>query len=248
MADPSPVALVTGGSSGLGRAVAVLLAAEGYRVAVLCRRPERAAGLPAMVVACDVADRASVDRSVAAVIDDLGRLDAVVNSAGILRRGRIESLDDAETATQIAINLQGPLHVARAALPALRATRGAIVNIGSTIAGRPPAGVAVYAATKGATEALTRAMAIELSPDGIRVNAVLPGLVRSDIWLEAGMPAADYERLLAVRGADYPLGRVGEPEDVAHAVAFLLSPKAGWITGVCMPVDGGMSAGNRPAR
>lgn len=244
----APAAIVTGGSTGLGRAITTLLAAEGWRVAVFCRRPERAAELDAAVIACDVADRPQVDRAVAAAVAHLGRLDAVVNCAGILRRGRIDSLDDGDTAAQIATNLQGPLHVARAALPALRRSRGAIVNIGSTIAGRPPAGLSVYAATKGATEALTRAMAIELSTDGIRVNAVLPALVRSDIWLEAGMSEADYAALLAARGADYPLGRVGEPEDVAHAVSFLLSAKASWITGVCLPVDGGMSAGTRPAR
>jgi len=103
----------------------------------------------------------------------------------------------------------------------------------------------VYAATKGAVEAMTRAMAIELGPDEVRVNCIAPALVRSDIWLTAGMSDAAYADLLARRGAAYPLGRTGEPEDIAALAAFLLSPKAKWLTGMCLPADGGSSLGSR---
>lgn len=237
------VALVAGASSGIGRAVAEHLAGAGYAVAGIGRRIERFTDLPCRPYAADVADASAINDVFTRVQADFGRLDAVVNCAGIVRSTPFASVTDGEIAEQIDINLRGTIHVIRAALPMLKAARGAIVNVSSTLSQRPTPGVAIYAATKGAIEALTVALALELGPDGVRVNAVLPALVRSEIWTSAGMSQVAYDALLAARAKDYPLGRVGEPEDVAAMIAFLLSDKASWITGACIPLDGGSRLG-----
>ncbi|MBL0421902.1 SDR family oxidoreductase [Ramlibacter sp. AW1] len=239
-----PVALVTGAGSGIGLAVAQRLCGDGWQVVGLARREqvlrERLPG-GCDVLACDVADAGAVDRAMAQLLQSHGRLDAVVNCAGIVHRGLLQDQSLAHIDSQIDINLRGTIHVIRASIAALKATRGSIVNFSSTLGQHPVPGVSIYAATKGAIEALTRAMSIELAADGVRVNAISPALVRSEIWQAAGMSDGDYQALMAARAREYPLGRVGEPEDVSALVAFLLSPNAGWLTGLCIPVDGGSS-------
>jgi 3-oxoacyl-[acyl-carrier protein] reductase len=128
-------------------------------------------------------------------------------------------------------------------LPLLKAARGCVVNFSTAIVRRPLSGTAVYAAAKAGIEGFTRAMALELGPAGVRVNCVAPSLVRSEIWLSAGMPPARYEQMLAERAAEYPLGRVGEPQDIANLVSFIVSERADWITGAVFPIDGGSSIG-----
>ncbi|HVL34074.1 MAG TPA: SDR family oxidoreductase, partial [Burkholderiales bacterium] len=140
-------------------------------------------------------------------------------------------------------NLEGTLLATRAFVPLLKAARGAVVNLSSGLARRPIAGVAAYAAAKAGVEGFTRAAAFELGPHGVRVNCIAPSLVRSDIWTSAGMSAERYEAMLEKRAAEYPLGRVGEPEDIAELVAFLVSPQAQWITGAVIPADGGSTLG-----
>jgi NAD(P)-dependent dehydrogenase (short-subunit alcohol dehydrogenase family) len=239
------VALVTGASRGIGRAVVLALARDGYDVVGVARDPGRFAGLPCRAQGCDVADRDAVARLATRVAADCGRLDALVNCAGIVRPGPFETATPADMAAQFGVNLWGVVNVTQACLPLLKAAGGAIVNVSSTLSQRPVPGGALYAATKGAVESLTRALAIELAEAGIRVNAVQPALVRSDIWTAAGMAPAAYEALLEARARDYPLGRVGEPEDVAELVAYLVSDRAAWMTGACLPIDGGSLAGQR---
>lgn len=119
-----------------------------------------------------------------------------------------------------------------------------MINFSSGLVRRPIAGTAVYAAAKAGIEGFTRSMALELGPSKVRINCIAPSLVRSEIWISAGMPPAQYERMLSERGAEYPLGRVGEPADIANIVSFLVSPRAEWITGAVIPVDGGSSIGS----
>lgn len=243
----SAVAVVTGAGSGIGRACAKLLARDGFTVLGLGRREDRLrqAGVDPRV--CDVANPAASTAVMAAIFEEFGRIDALVNAAGVVRSARFAAMSESDIDALLSVNLRGTVNVTRAALDGLAVNGGAVVNISSTLARRPTVGSAIYAATKGAIEALTRALAVELATDRIRVNAVAPSLVRSDIWLAAGMDAPAYEALLAARGREYPLGRVGEPDDVAEMVSFLVSHRASWITGAVIPIDGGSSAGIRPA-
>jgi 3-oxoacyl-[acyl-carrier protein] reductase len=197
-------------------------------------------------VGADVSIPAAINAALQTVGDAFGRLDAVVTAAGIIRCAPVISISQTDIEDQIATNLMGTLYTIRAALPLLRASRGAIVTISSTLCHRPISGTAVYVATKGAVEALTRALALELGPELVRVNCIAPATVRSDIWLAAGMSQAAYDDLLAKRGLTNPLGRIGEPCDIAELAAFLLSSRASWLTGACIPADGGSMMGARP--
>ncbi len=238
------VALVTGAGSGIGLATAQRLVSDGYQVVGLARREQvLRERLPegSEAIACDVADAEAVNCALDHLLQRHGQLDAVVNCAGLVHRGLLQDQSAAQIDSQIDVNLRGTIHVIRAALAALKKSHGCIVNISSTLAQHPVPAVSIYAATKGAIEALTRAMAIELATDGVRVNAISPALVRSEIWRAAGMNEHDYQALIDARTLEYPLGRVGEPEDVSALVAFLLSPSASWLTGLCIPVDGGSS-------
>lgn len=239
--DAQSVALVTGAASGIGRAVAETLARDGYWVAVNGRSRDRleALGGDYHPYPGDVSDRGVVRDIFAGIERDAGRLDVLVNCAGVIRGGAFGAITDEDIDYQLGVNLLGTVNMIRAALPLLKAAQGCVVNLSSTLVQRPVPGVAIYAAGKGAIDGLTRALALELAPDQVRVNAVAPALVRSEIWLAAGMDEAKYEKLLADRAREYPLGRVGEPADVAEMVAYLASAKASWITGACIPVDGG---------
>jgi NAD(P)-dependent dehydrogenase (short-subunit alcohol dehydrogenase family) len=178
------------------------------------------------------------------VADDLGgSLDVLVNAAGIVRSGALEDLTIETIREVLAANLEGTVLATQAMLPLLKAARGCVVNFSTGIVRRPVAGTSVYAAAKAGVEGFTRVMALELGPAGVRVNCVAPALVRSDIWTSAGMPPERYEKLLAERAAEYPLGRVGEPEDIASLVSFIVSSRADWITGAVIPIDGGSTLG-----
>ena len=235
------VALVTGGASGIGAATAGLLAERGARVAVLDLDPD-AADARHLRLACDVGDRASVDRAVGRVAADLGGLDVVVNNAGIGAQGDVAANDDDEWRRVLDVNVVGIVRVSRAALPHLRRSeRAAVVNTCSVVATLGLPNRALYAASKGAVLALTLAMAADHVRDGIRVNCVTPGTVETP-WVgrlleAAGDPAAE----LAALRARQPLGRLVGPAEVAAAIAYLASPQAGATTGTALAVDGGMA-------
>lgn len=237
-------ALVTGASRGIGRAIAAVLAREGWAVCVnyLERRDAaeslvrelRAQGRAAMAFQADIADRESADACVRAASEELGPVELLVNNAGISRQGLFQDLDDAAWDRLLAVNLTGPRNAVLAVLPhMLSEKRGCVVNISSMWGLRGASCEAAYAATKAGVIGLTRSLALELAPSGIRVNCVAPGCVETDMVRVLG---EDTRRMLA---EETPLGRLGRPEDVAEAVAFLASEKAAFITGQVLAADGG---------
>jgi NAD(P)-dependent dehydrogenase (short-subunit alcohol dehydrogenase family) len=245
------VALVTGGGTGIGRAISTRLAGDGYRIAVAARRrgplEEVSAELGGRAYPCDLRHPEQIARLVDDVLSDFGRLDALVNNAGMAFRKAPEDFTVEELETVIETNLYGPILLSQRCIPALRATKGAIVNISSSLATLPQPTQSVYAASKGGLEAFSRVLALELAADGIRVNSVSPAIVRTDIMLETGVDRETAEKYLEMRSREYPLGRLGEPEDVAAVVAYLLSADAVWLTGLTISVDGGRLLGTAPA-
>ncbi|MFE5143183.1 SDR family NAD(P)-dependent oxidoreductase [Streptomyces fagopyri] len=233
-------ALVTGGASGIGLATARLLTSEGAHVAVLDLAQEAPSGYLVSLRA-DVSDDSSVRAAVSSAVDALGGLDILVNNAGIGAQGGIADNSDEEWHRVWDINVVGMVRVTRAALPALRTSaHAAVVNIASIAATAGLPQRALYSASKGAVLSLTRAMAADLLADGIRVNTVSPGTADTP-WVNrlldrAPDPAAEYAALAARQ----PHGRLVSADEVATAVAYLVSPAAGSTTGTNLAVDGGM--------
>ena len=244
------VALVTGGGSGIGRAIAERFAAEGARVIAADIVPERAedtagriaaAGGRAIGLGIDVADAASVESIASAARDTVGRVDILVNNAAVRAGDTILDTDEATWDRSLDVVLKGAYLCSRALVPGMQSRGGgAILNIGS-VNGLYAMGGAAYSAAKAGLVSLTANMAIHFGPDGIRVNAIAPGTVRTPIWTER---VAANPRIFERLARWYPLGRVGEPDDIARAALFLSSDEASWITGVTLPVDGGFLAGN----
>jgi len=223
--------LVTGGARGIGRAIASNLAGE-YNVAIVWRttRPD---ALPegGLAIQADLAEDASSEQVIAEVIARFGRLDVIVNNAGAIETTPIGRFDRAQQHTILDVNLLAPAALLAAALPHLK-PGAAIVNISSINAVLPPRDAAIYGASKAALNLWTRAMAKELGPRGIRVNAVAPGAI--NILEEPRTP-----ELTELFVQDTALGRIGTPEDIARAVAFLVSEQAAFITGEVLTVSGG---------
>lgn len=231
-------AIVTGGASGIGAAVADRLAKGGAKVAVLDLNP---AGTPHVGIECNVADDASVRAAVDAAAERFGRLDVVVNNAGIGAQGDVTANDDDEWHRVLDVNVLGIVRVSRAALPHLRnSPAAAIVNTCSIAATAGLPQRALYSASKGAVLSLTLAMAADHIRDGIRVNCVNPGTVDTP-WVGRLLDsAADPEAERAALSARQPQGRLVEAAEVAGAVAYLASPLSGSTAGTSLAVDGGM--------
>lgn len=242
--------LVTGGGSGIGRAIAVRLATEGAAVALSGRRPgplEETAGMVgarggrAVVAPGDLTDEADAARVVEHAVRGLGALDVLVNCAGTIRRGPLAGdVSAAQFDQQLADNLRSVFLVTRQALSHLAAGTGdrCIVSVASTNAHTPGRGVSGYVAGKSAVIAFTRAVAAEYAAVGVRANCVCPATIRTAM---AYADRPEFDEIAHELQALYPLGRLGEPDDVAAAVAYLASEDARWVTGVVLDVDGGLS-------
>src|SRR5277367_2815814 len=237
------IALITGAGSGIGEGIARGMAQAGARIVAVdidgAAAERTAKELGGKAYACDVSDRKAVDALAAAVAREVGAISVLVNNAGIIRRGTVfdaKARDDWDAT--MAVNLDGPYLVTTAFLEPLKATQGAVVNIGSVQSFVALPNSAAYTASKGGVRALTKALAIELSPLGIRVNAIGPGLIATPLNAKA-RENPDYMKNFQGR---IPLGRLGTPEDVAGPAVFLASDMARYVTGVTLPVDGGFLA------
>jgi NAD(P)-dependent dehydrogenase (short-subunit alcohol dehydrogenase family) len=241
----SRVALITGAGSGIGEAIAHAIADAGARVIAVdidgaaADRTAAAIGRSAVSFVCDVTDRGQCDGLASDVRSRIGAISTLVNNAGIIRRGTVLAPRTREDwDATLAVNLDGPYNMVTAFLDQLRETKGSIINIGSIQSFVALPNSAAYTTSKGGVRLLTKALAIELSPLGIRVNAIGPGFTATPLNAKAREDAA----YMANFESRIPLGRIGTPEDIAGPAVFLASDMARYITGVTLPVDGGYLA------
>ena len=248
MQDGRRWAVVTGASRGIGAAIARRLGADGFGVSLLATREDlltgvcdeiRAGGGSAEVVVCDLADREQLSAVCERLVADHPAIHALVNNAGIVRIGAVSDFDGDDWDDVMEINVRATFEMVRALEPALRtaaSTNASVVNVSSVMSLVVTPTIVSYLASKGAVNTLTRGLAVELGPAGIRVNAIAPGYIRTDMF-ETSHPPARQEAL----GKAHPLGRVGTPEEVAAVVSFLCSDDASFVSGTILSVDGGLA-------
>lgn len=241
--------VITGASSGIGRAAALLFAENGASVFALGRnetelealrdQAQAKGGARVETYAADISDVAQIDGFFDFLAAKTNQIDVLVNAAGILKNGSIETatLDDWDETMNI--NLRALFAMMRKSVPFLERARGNVVNVSSVTGLRAFPGVLAYCVSKAATDQLTRCTALELAPKGVRVNAVNPGVVITNVHRRGGMSEENYEKFLEHSKTTHPLGRVGRPEEVADLIYFLASEKAAWITGATYEIDGG---------
>ncbi len=242
------VALVTGASSGIGRAAAVKFASEGARVALVARRADVLAeiareveskGGEGQIIAADVTHEAEIDRVVSETIAAFGGIDMLVNAAGIIGNGTIENTRLADWDYMFNVNVRAPFYLIQCALPYLIERKGSVINVSSVTGIRAFPNVLAYCASKAALDQLTHCAALEVASKGVRINAINPGVVVTSLHRAGGMGEEAYAQFLEHSKTTHPLGRVGQPEEVAELIFFLASPSAGWITGASYSIDGG---------
>ena len=238
-------AIITGGGSGIGRAIAIAFAREGANVTVAGRHrakldaAAREIGPKCLAIAADVSKVEDVDHLVKAAVDKFNRIDILVNNAGILLPGTAESLTEEDFDQTFNVNVRGLWLLSRAVLPHMRAAGGgSIINIGSVLSTLGARNRVAYSASKGAVLAMTRAMALDHAGEKIRVNCICPGIVETEMVARFSMDESARRQRLAL----HPLGRFGEPQDIAGLAVFLAGDESAWTTGAAFTVDGGYSA------
>lgn len=241
------VVVVTGAGSGIGEATAKRFAREGASVVLVGRNEEKLKKVHAqlegeghLVRAADVADLSDVEALFKEIASHFGRLDVLVNNAGIVKSGKVTELEVQDWKELMSVDLDGVFYCTRSAMPALIVSKGNIVNVSSVSGMGGDWGMSFYNAAKGAITNFTRALALDHGADGVRVNAVCPSLTRSELTNDM----MDNEALMAKFKERIALGRPAEPEDIGDVIAFLASDDARFVTGVNLPVDGGLSASN----
>jgi len=234
--------LVTGSTGGIGLETARVFIAEGARVAT-CGRSEAPRIGEVLHVRADLSEPDAPSHVIDAAVDALGGLDVLVNNVGVAVHARFEEVTDAEWDAMWNLNVMGYVRAIRAAVPHLKASRGAIVNVSSTAGKRPSTGMPHYSVTKAAVLSLSRLVADVYAGDGIRCNAVTPGPTATAAWLGDGgladQQGGERDAVLAKVGAGRPLGRLAEPEEIAAVIAFLASERASYVTGAAWSADGG---------
>lgn len=242
------VVIVTGASRGIGRATARVFAHHGADLVLTARTEDdlhetlqevETAGREGVVVPVDLLDESAVEAIIQAGTDRFGRLDVLVNNAGIIDNGTIENTDLEAWKRMMQLNVTVPFRLIQTALPALEASQGSVVNVSSVAGLRSFPGILAYCVSKAGVDQLTRCAALEVAAKGIRINAVNPGVVRTNLHRAGGMKEDRYQEFVEHSRSTHPIGRVGQPEEVAALIYYLASPRAGWITGVTYSIDGG---------
>jgi len=243
------VVLVTGATSGIGRATALRFAAAGARIAAVGRKQEALTDLTReanrqnlgeiLAISADLTADSQAERIVAEASRNFGGIDVLVNAAGHISSGTIETTTQSDWDTMIDVNLRAVFRLMQASLPSLIERRGNIVNVSSVTGLRSFPGVLAYCVSKSGVDQLTRCAALELAAKGVRVNAVNPGVVVTEIHKRGGMNAEQYAAFLDHSKTTHPLGRVGQATEIADLILFLASNRAAWITGGTYSIDGG---------
>ncbi|HKQ99661.1 MAG TPA: glucose 1-dehydrogenase, partial [Pyrinomonadaceae bacterium] len=242
------VAVVTGATSGIGRATALRFAEAGARVAIIGRNAQTLKEVAseiqinngeALTIRADVTVQPIARRIVEQTVEKFGGIDVLVNSAGHLVSGTIEDTTLATWDSMLNVNLRAVFNLMQQAMPHLIKSRGNVVNVSSVTGLRAFPGVLAYCVSKAGLDQLTRCAALELAPKGVRVNAVNPGVVVTDIHRRGGMSQKDYKAFLERSKETHPIGRVGQPYEIAELILYLASERAAWITGATYSIDGG---------